>query len=69
MVLLEFFIKRESKVSLFRDPLSHFCQEQVVLAAQDCMQKLNRQVITFQDIRDMIENLIGLHSLVRAFAE
>ncbi|KAK8784211.1 hypothetical protein V5799_009423 [Amblyomma americanum] len=62
-VLLEFFIKRESKVSLFRDPLSHFCQEQVVLAAQDCLQKLNRQVITFQDIRDMIENLIGLHSL------
>ncbi|KAH6945537.1 hypothetical protein HPB50_008913 [Hyalomma asiaticum] len=62
-VLLEFFIKRESKVSLFRDPLSHFCQEQVVLAAQDCLQKLNRQVVTFQDIRDMIENLIGLHSL------
>ncbi|XP_075732736.1 uncharacterized protein LOC142775286 [Rhipicephalus microplus] len=62
-VLLEFFVKRESKVSLFRDPLSHFCQEQVVLAAQDCLQKLNRQVITFQDIRDMVENLIGLHSL------
>ncbi|XP_064457066.1 serine/threonine-protein kinase MRCK beta-like [Ornithodoros turicata] len=62
-VLLEFFMKRESKVSLMRDPLSHFCQEQVVLAAQECHQKLNRQVITYQDIRDMIENLIGLHSL------
>ncbi|XP_064458683.1 microtubule-associated serine/threonine-protein kinase 4-like isoform X2 [Ornithodoros turicata] len=62
-VLLEFFMKRESKVSLFRDPLSHFCQEQVVLAAQDCLQKLTRQVITYQDIRDMIENLIGLHNL------
>ncbi|KAL3173271.1 hypothetical protein MRX96_012398 [Rhipicephalus microplus] len=35
-VLLEFFVKRESKVSLFRDP---------------------------SDIRDMVENLIGLHSL------
>ncbi|KAK8784213.1 hypothetical protein V5799_009422, partial [Amblyomma americanum] len=62
-VLLEFFIKRENKVSLLRDPLSHFCQEQSVLAAQDCLQKLHRQFITYQDIRDMVENLMGLHSL------
>ncbi|XP_029846308.2 microtubule-associated serine/threonine-protein kinase 3-like [Ixodes scapularis] len=62
-VLLEFFIKRENKVSLLRDPLSHFCQEQSVLAAQDCLQKLHRQFITYQDIRDMIENLLGLHNL------
>ncbi|XP_072142315.1 microtubule-associated serine/threonine-protein kinase 3-like [Dermacentor andersoni] len=62
-VLLEFFIKRESKVSLMRDPLSHFCQEEVVLHAQECMLKLNKQVITYQDLRDMVENLVGLHSL------
>ncbi|KAH6937532.1 hypothetical protein HPB50_001332 [Hyalomma asiaticum] len=62
-VLLEFFIKRESKVSLMRDPLSHFCQEEVVLHAQECMLKLNKQVITYQDIRDMVENLVGLHNL------
>ncbi|KAL3205637.1 hypothetical protein MRX96_052958, partial [Rhipicephalus microplus] len=30
-VLLEFFIKRENKVSLLRDPLSHFCQEHLCL--------------------------------------
>ncbi|KAH8042658.1 hypothetical protein HPB51_025229 [Rhipicephalus microplus] len=56
-VLLEFFIKRESKVSLMRVPLSHFCQEEVVLHAQECLLKLNKQVITYQDIRDMVENL------------
>ncbi|XP_070389166.1 microtubule-associated serine/threonine-protein kinase 1-like isoform X2 [Dermacentor albipictus] len=52
-VLLEFFIKRESKVSLMREPLSHFCQEEVVLHAQECQLKLTKQVITYQDIRDM----------------
>ncbi|CAN7993088.1 unnamed protein product, partial [Ixodes hexagonus] len=62
-VLLEFFIRRESKVELTREPLSHFCQEQVVLAAQDILEKLNRQVITYQDVRDTAENLIGLHNL------
>ncbi|XP_077553177.1 uncharacterized protein LOC144167928 [Haemaphysalis longicornis] len=62
-LLLEFFIKRENRVSLLRDPLSHFCQEQSVLAAQDCLQKLHRQFVTYQDIRDMVENLMGLHSL------
>ncbi|XP_070395914.1 microtubule-associated serine/threonine-protein kinase 3-like [Dermacentor albipictus] len=62
-VLLDFFIRRESKVELAREPLSHFCQEEVVLAAQDMVEKLNRQVITFQDIRDTAENLIGLHNL------
>ncbi|XP_064457181.1 microtubule-associated serine/threonine-protein kinase 3-like isoform X2 [Ornithodoros turicata] len=62
-VLLEFFIKRENKVSQMRDPLWHFCQEQCVLAAQDCLQKLHRQFITYQDIRDMIENLVCLHEL------
>ncbi|XP_065309619.1 microtubule-associated serine/threonine-protein kinase 3-like isoform X1 [Dermacentor albipictus] len=62
-VLLEFFIMRENKVSLKRDPLSHFCQEQSVLAAQDCLQKLHRLFITYQDIRDMVENLMGLHTL------
>ncbi|XP_037562589.2 microtubule-associated serine/threonine-protein kinase 3 [Dermacentor silvarum] len=62
-VLLDFFIKRESKVSLMREPLSHFCQEQVVLHAQECLLKLNKQVITYQDIRDMVENLVGLHNM------
>ncbi|XP_064460315.1 microtubule-associated serine/threonine-protein kinase 3-like isoform X2 [Ornithodoros turicata] len=62
-VLLEFFIKRESKISLLRDPLSHFCQEEVVLHAQECLIKLNKQVINYQDLRDMVENLVGLHSM------
>ncbi|XP_077551429.1 microtubule-associated serine/threonine-protein kinase 3-like [Haemaphysalis longicornis] len=62
-VLLEFFIKRESRVSLLREPLSHFCQEEVVLHAQDCLLKLNKQVITYQDVRDMVENLVGLHNM------
>lgn len=62
-VLLEFLIKRESKVSLLRDPLTHFCQEEIVLHSQECLLKLNKQVITYQDIRDMIENLIGLHNM------
>ncbi|CAN7990848.1 unnamed protein product, partial [Ixodes pacificus] len=62
-VLLEFFIRRESKISVLRDPLSHFCQEEVVLHAQECLLKLNKQVITYQDIRDMVENLVGLHNL------
>ncbi|XP_064459923.1 microtubule-associated serine/threonine-protein kinase 3-like isoform X2 [Ornithodoros turicata] len=62
-VLLEFFIKRESKVSLMRDPLSHFCQEEVVLHAQECLIKLNKQVINYEDVRDMVENLVGLHAM------
>lgn len=62
-VLLEFFLRRESKVELSREPLSHFCQEQVVLAAQDILEKLQRQVITYQDVRDTAENLIGLHNM------
>ncbi|XP_075534909.1 microtubule-associated serine/threonine-protein kinase 3-like [Dermacentor variabilis] len=62
-VLLDFFIKRESKVSLMREPLSHFCREEVVLHAQECLLKLNKQVITYQDIRDMVENLVGLHNM------
>ncbi|XP_075724125.1 microtubule-associated serine/threonine-protein kinase 3-like [Rhipicephalus microplus] len=62
-VLLDFFIKRESKVSLMREPLSHFCQEEVVLHAQECLLKLNKQVITYQDVRDMVENLVGLHNM------
>ncbi|XP_065289955.1 microtubule-associated serine/threonine-protein kinase 3-like isoform X3 [Dermacentor albipictus] len=62
-VLLDLFIKRESKVSLMREPLSHFCQEEVVLHAQECLLKLNKQVITYQDIRDMVENLVGLHDM------
>ncbi|KAM7304737.1 uncharacterized protein ISCGN_014637 [Ixodes scapularis] len=62
-VLLEFFIRRESKISVLRDPLSHFCQEEVVLHAQECLLKLNKQVITYQDIRDMVENLVGLHNM------
>ncbi|XP_037566417.1 microtubule-associated serine/threonine-protein kinase 3-like isoform X2 [Dermacentor silvarum] len=62
-VLLEFFIKRESKVSLMREPLSHFCQEEVVLHAQECQLKLTKQVITYQDVRDMVENLVGLHNM------
>ncbi|KAH9378204.1 hypothetical protein HPB48_014717 [Haemaphysalis longicornis] len=41
----------------------HFCQEEVVLAAQDILEKLNAQVITYQDIRDTAENLIHLHNL------
>lgn len=63
-LLLEFYIKREDTIVLTREPLSHFCQEEVVLAAQDILDKLNRQVITFQDVRDTAENLIGLHNLV-----
>ncbi|KAH6922510.1 hypothetical protein HPB50_015180 [Hyalomma asiaticum] len=58
-LLLEFYIKREDTIVLTREPLSHFCQEEVVLAAQDILDKLNRQVITFQDVRDTAENLIG----------
>ncbi|XP_054931248.1 uncharacterized protein [Dermacentor andersoni] len=61
--LLEVFIKRESKVSLLRDPLTHFCEEELVLHAQECLLKINKQVITYQDIRSMAENLIGLHTL------
>ncbi|XP_065312232.1 microtubule-associated serine/threonine-protein kinase 2-like isoform X7 [Dermacentor albipictus] len=61
--LLEVFIKRESKVSLLRDPLTHFCEEELVLHAQECLLKINKQVVTFQDIRSMAENLIGLHTL------
>ncbi|XP_064464466.1 microtubule-associated serine/threonine-protein kinase 3-like [Ornithodoros turicata] len=60
-VLLEFFIKRESNTSLQRDPLAHFCQEEVVLHAQECLRKLNKQVIHYQHVRDMIENLHALH--------
>ncbi|XP_064487845.1 microtubule-associated serine/threonine-protein kinase 3-like [Ornithodoros turicata] len=62
-VLLEFFIKQENKLSLQRDPLSHFCHDQCVLEAQDCLQKLHRLYITYQDVRDMIENLVRLHAL------
>lgn len=62
-VLLEFYIKRESKIELDCEPLMFFCQEEVLLAAQDILDKLNKQVITFQDIRDTAENLIGLHNL------
>ncbi|KAH6922471.1 hypothetical protein HPB50_014415 [Hyalomma asiaticum] len=58
-LLLEFYIKREDTIVLTREPLSHFCQEEVVLAAQDILDKLHRQVITFQDVRDTAENLIG----------
>ncbi|XP_049522628.1 uncharacterized protein LOC119449148 [Dermacentor silvarum] len=62
-VLLDFFIKRESKVSLMRGPLSHFCQEEVVLHAQEFLVKLSKQVITYQDVRDMVDNLVGLHNM------
>ncbi|XP_064459920.1 microtubule-associated serine/threonine-protein kinase 3-like isoform X2 [Ornithodoros turicata] len=62
-VLLEFFIKRETSVSLFREPLSLFCQEEVVLHAKECLLKLNKQVINYQDLRDMFENLAGLHNM------
>ncbi|KAK8759831.1 uncharacterized protein LOC144108790 [Amblyomma americanum] len=62
-VLLEFYIRRESKIELDREPLQHFCQEEVLLAAQDILEKLNTQVITYQDVRDTAENLIGLHNL------
>ncbi|KAH9375109.1 hypothetical protein HPB48_010353 [Haemaphysalis longicornis] len=62
-VLLDFFIKRESKVSLMREPLAHFCQEEAVLHAQECLMKLNKQILTYQDIRDTVENLVGLHNM------
>ncbi|KAH7935419.1 hypothetical protein HPB52_007441 [Rhipicephalus sanguineus] len=61
--LLEQLVKRESKVSLLRDPLTHFCEEQLVLHAQECLLKINKQLITYQDIRSMVENLIGLHTM------
>ncbi|KAL1485286.1 hypothetical protein MTO96_047361, partial [Rhipicephalus appendiculatus] len=57
-LLLEFFVKREDVLDESREPLSFFCQEEVVLAAQDILDKLNRQVITFQDMRDTAENMI-----------
>ncbi|XP_075526577.1 uncharacterized protein LOC142558313 [Dermacentor variabilis] len=60
ILLLDFFIKRENNVVLTREPLSHFCQEEVVLAAQDILDKLQRQVITYQDVRDTAENLIAI---------
>lgn len=62
-LLLDFFIRREGTLDLHREPLGHFCQEEVVLAAQDILEKLNAQVITYQDIRDTAENLIHLHNL------
>ncbi|KAL3173276.1 hypothetical protein MRX96_012403 [Rhipicephalus microplus] len=63
LLVLDFFIKRESKVSLMHEPLLHFCRDEVVLHAQECQLRLNRQVITYQDIRDMVENLVGLHTM------
>ncbi|XP_077527922.1 uncharacterized protein LOC144139460 [Haemaphysalis longicornis] len=62
-LLLEFYINRESPINVEREPLCHFCHEQVLLAAQDLQRKLNNQVITYQDIRDAVENLIHLHNL------
>ncbi|KAH9366271.1 hypothetical protein HPB48_008309 [Haemaphysalis longicornis] len=62
-LLLDFYIRRESRLDLMREPLCHFCQEEVLLAAQDLLEKLNKQVITYQDIRDTAENLINLHNL------
>lgn len=62
-VLLDFFIRREGVLELSREPLGHFCQEEVVLAAQDILDKLNAQIVTYQDIRDTAENLINLHNL------
>ncbi|KAH9382519.1 hypothetical protein HPB48_010487 [Haemaphysalis longicornis] len=61
--LLEMFIRRESRVSLKRDPLTHFCKEELVLHAQECRLKINKQVVTYQDMRSMVENLIGLHTM------
>ncbi|XP_064458678.1 RAC-alpha serine/threonine-protein kinase-like [Ornithodoros turicata] len=63
-ILLEFYIRREGVISLQREPLSHFSQEQIVLAALDVKEKLNRQIITYQDMRDTTENLFCLHSMV-----
>ncbi|KAL1422051.1 hypothetical protein MTO96_022453 [Rhipicephalus appendiculatus] len=62
-VLLQFYITRESNLQLDCEPLMFFCKEQVLLAAQEILDKLNKQVITYQDIRDVAENLIGLHNL------
>ncbi|KAH9377326.1 uncharacterized protein LOC144146391 [Haemaphysalis longicornis] len=62
-LLLDFYLHREGRLDLMREPLCHFCIEEVLLAAQDLLEKLNRQVITYQDIRDTIENLIHLHNL------
>ncbi|XP_077545030.1 microtubule-associated serine/threonine-protein kinase 3-like [Haemaphysalis longicornis] len=69
MLLLEFFIRREGKIQLTREPLAYFCSEEVVLAAEDMLEKLNRQVITFQDVRETTENLIGLHNFAFKRAE
>ncbi|KAH9378260.1 hypothetical protein HPB48_011467 [Haemaphysalis longicornis] len=62
MLLLDFYVRREGVLDLHREPLGHFCMEQVTLAAQDIMEKINRQVVTYQDIRDSAENLINLHT-------
>ncbi|KAH9378198.1 hypothetical protein HPB48_010439 [Haemaphysalis longicornis] len=61
-VLLDFYVRREGVLDVNREPLDHFCLEQVMLAAQDILEKTNRQVITYQDIRDSAENLINLHN-------
>ncbi|KAL3173275.1 hypothetical protein MRX96_012402 [Rhipicephalus microplus] len=61
--LLLDFIKRESNVSLMHEPLLHFCRDEVVLHAQKCQPRLNSQVITYQDIHDMVKNLVGLHTM------
>lgn len=62
-VLLQFYITREGQLALDQEPLMFFCREQVLLAAQEILDKLNKQVITYQDVRDIAENLIGLHNL------
>ncbi|XP_077519379.1 uncharacterized protein LOC144129241 [Amblyomma americanum] len=61
--LLEEFLRRESRVSLYVTPLLTFARDQLCLHAEDCLLKLRKQVITYQDVRNMVENLIGLQKM------
>ncbi|KAL3192761.1 hypothetical protein MRX96_058812 [Rhipicephalus microplus] len=63
MALLEEFVRREGKLSLYVDPLLTFAREELCLHAEDCLLKIRKQIITYQDVRTMVENLIGLHKM------
>lgn len=63
MTLLEEFVRREGKLSLYVDPLLTFARDELCLHAEDCLLKIKKQVITYQDVRTMVENLIGLHKM------
>ncbi|KAH7984901.1 hypothetical protein HPB52_024459 [Rhipicephalus sanguineus] len=49
MTLLEEFVRREGKLSLYVDPLLTFARDELCLHAEDCLLKIRKQVITYQD--------------------